>query len=89
MAPEQRGSGALHRHTKKWEFPTLYCYRQVWAALIGQYELGLNFSAKLTFAAANGVRTANFDQNNDLVMSYRQLHGWILLPLVFCAVGAH
>jgi hypothetical protein len=30
-------------------------------------ELGLNFSAKLTFAAANGARTANFDQNNDLV----------------------
>jgi hypothetical protein len=29
-------------------------------------ELGLNFSAKLTFAA-NGARTANFDQNNDLV----------------------
>ena len=22
-------------------------------------------------------------------MSYRQLHGWILLPLVICAVGAH
>jgi hypothetical protein len=30
-------------------------------------ELGLNFSAKLTFAAANGARTANFDDNNDLV----------------------
>jgi hypothetical protein len=29
-------------------------------------ELGLNFSAKLTFAA-NGARTANFDKNNDLV----------------------
>jgi hypothetical protein len=29
-------------------------------------ELGLNFSAKLTFAG-NGTRTANFDQNNDLV----------------------
>src|ERR1700722_12005201 len=29
-------------------------------------ELGLNFSAKLTFAA-NGARTANFDANNDLV----------------------
>ena len=29
-------------------------------------ELGLNFSAKLTFAA-NAARTANFDQNNDLV----------------------
>jgi hypothetical protein len=29
-------------------------------------ELGLNFSAKLTFAA-NGARTANFDTNNDLV----------------------
>jgi hypothetical protein len=28
--------------------------------------LGLNFSAKLAFAA-NGVRTANFDENNDLV----------------------
>jgi hypothetical protein len=22
-------------------------------------------------------------------MSHRQLHGWILLPLVICAVGAH
>jgi len=21
--------------------------------------------------------------------AYRQLHGWILLPLVICAVGAH
>src|ERR1700730_3453073 len=30
-------------------------------------ELGLNFSAKLTFAAANGARAANFDENNDLV----------------------
>src|ERR1700692_2986199 len=29
-------------------------------------ELGLNFSAKLTFAAT-ASRTANFDQNNDLV----------------------
>jgi hypothetical protein len=29
-------------------------------------ELGLNFSAKLAFAA-NAARTANFDQNNDLV----------------------
>ena len=29
-------------------------------------ELGLNFSAKLTFAAT-AARTANFDQNNDLV----------------------
>jgi hypothetical protein len=29
-------------------------------------ELGLNFSAKLAFAA-NGARTANFDENNDLV----------------------
>jgi hypothetical protein len=29
--------------------------------------LGLNFSAKLAFAAANGARTANFDINNDLV----------------------
>jgi hypothetical protein len=29
-------------------------------------ELGLNFSAKLTFAA-NAARTANFDLNNDLV----------------------
>ena len=29
-------------------------------------ELGLNFSAKLTFAA-NAARQANFDQNNDLV----------------------
>src|SRR5713101_5538220 len=29
--------------------------------------LGLNFSAKLTFAAANGARIANFDDNNDLV----------------------
>jgi len=29
-------------------------------------ELGLNFSAKLTFAG-NGARTANFDDNNDLV----------------------
>jgi hypothetical protein len=29
-------------------------------------ELGLNFSAKLTFTA-NGARTANFDENNDLV----------------------
>jgi hypothetical protein len=29
-------------------------------------ELGLNFSAKMTFAA-NAARTANFDQNNDLV----------------------
>ena len=29
-------------------------------------ELGLNFSAKLTFAA-NAARTANFDDNNDLV----------------------
>jgi hypothetical protein len=29
-------------------------------------ELGLNFSAKLTFAA-NGARTASFDANNDLV----------------------
>jgi len=29
-------------------------------------ELGLNFSAKLTFAA-NGARTANFDANNNLV----------------------
>jgi hypothetical protein len=28
-------------------------------------ELGLNYSAKLTFAA-NGARTANFDQNNNL-----------------------
>ncbi len=31
-------------------------------------ELGLNFSAKLTFAA-NAVRTANFDENNDLVFN--------------------
>jgi hypothetical protein len=31
-------------------------------------ELGLNFSAKLTFAA-NAARTANFDQNNDLVFN--------------------
>lgn len=31
-------------------------------------ELGLNFSAKLTFAA-NGARTANFDENNDLVFN--------------------
>src|SRR5258708_1102081 len=30
-------------------------------------ELGLNFSAKLAFAAANGARTANFDDNNDLL----------------------
>lgn len=29
-------------------------------------ELGLNFSAKMTFAA-NASRTANFDENNDLV----------------------
>ena len=29
-------------------------------------ELGLNFSAKLTFAAT-AARTANFDANNDLV----------------------
>jgi hypothetical protein len=29
-------------------------------------ELGVNFSAKLTFGA-NAARTANFDQNNDLV----------------------
>jgi len=29
-------------------------------------ELGLNFSAKMTFMA-NAARTANFDQNNDLV----------------------
>jgi hypothetical protein len=29
-------------------------------------ELGLNFSAKMTFAA-NAARTANFDSNNDLV----------------------
>ena len=29
-------------------------------------ELGLNYSAKLTFAA-NGARTANFNSNNDLV----------------------
>jgi hypothetical protein len=29
-------------------------------------ELGLNYSAKLTFAA-NGARTANFDSNNDLI----------------------
>jgi len=31
-------------------------------------ELGLNFSAKLTFAA-NAARTANFDENNDLVFN--------------------
>ena len=31
-------------------------------------ELGLNFSAKLTLAA-NAARTANFDQNNDLVFN--------------------
>src|SRR5229473_3840323 len=31
-------------------------------------ELGLNFSAKLTFAAT-AARTANFDQNNDLVFN--------------------
>jgi len=31
-------------------------------------ELGLNFSAKLTFAA-NAARTANFDVNNDLVFN--------------------
>src|ERR1700691_4385498 len=31
-------------------------------------ELGLNFSAKLTFAA-NAARTANFDYNNDLVFN--------------------
>jgi hypothetical protein len=31
-------------------------------------ELGLNFSAKMTFAA-NAARTANFDQNNDLVFN--------------------
>ena len=29
-------------------------------------ELGLNYSAKLTYAA-NGARTANFDNNNDLI----------------------
>ena len=26
---------------------------------------------------------------NPATTSYRQLHGWILLPLVICAVGAH
>jgi hypothetical protein len=31
-------------------------------------ELGLNFSAKLSFAA-NAARTANFDENNDLVFN--------------------
>jgi hypothetical protein len=31
-------------------------------------ELGLNFSAKMTFMA-NAARTANFDQNNDLVFN--------------------
>ena len=31
-------------------------------------ELGLNFSAKMTFAA-NAARTANFDDNNDLVFN--------------------
>jgi hypothetical protein len=31
-------------------------------------ELGLNFSAKMTFAA-NAARTANFDSNNDLVFN--------------------
>src|SRR5260221_6572164 len=30
-------------------------------------ELGLNFSEKLTFAEADGARTASFDDNNDLV----------------------
>ena len=31
-------------------------------------ELGLNYSAKLTYAA-NGARTANFDNNNDLIFN--------------------
>ena len=45
-------------------------------------ELGLNFSAKLTFAA-NAARTANFDENNDLVFNQEPsifLPSGVLLP---------
>jgi hypothetical protein len=42
-----------------------------------------------TFEASGGSLAIDAQGNLHATMSYRQLHGWILPPLVICAVGAH
>src|SRR5713101_5867577 len=44
---------------------------------------------KADFCPEASTRPVTRPSRSVATTSYRQLHGWILLPLVICAVGAH
>ena len=44
---------------------------------------------KADFCPEASTRPVTRPSRSVATMSHRQLHGWILLPLVMCAVGAH
>ena len=50
---------------------------------------GLLARPKADFCPEASTRPVTRPSRSVATMSYRQLHGWILLPLVICAVGAH
>src|ERR1022692_170795 len=44
---------------------------------------------KADFSPEASTRPVARPRRSVATMSHRQLHGWILLPLVICAIGAH
>src|ERR1700694_664385 len=44
---------------------------------------------KADFCPEASTRPVTRPRRSVATMSYRQIHGWILPPLVICAVGAH
>src|SRR5436190_2230750 len=57
--------------------------------LHSRYGLQGRSPPKADFCPEASTRSVTRPSRSVATTSYRQLHGWILLPLVICAVGAH